>query len=82
MELKHGEQSTPCWVPALAIGGKKKDPDVPGVVLETAFSDRGDYMLCRVQVEVTVTGLDGKSYSNKRVHPKPIQSYRLKRRID
>lgn len=82
MELKHGEQQTPCWVPATAIGGKKNQPDVPGVVLETAFSSEGNYMQCKVEIEVTLPGWDGKPLVSKRVHPRPIQSYKLKKRIE
>lgn len=81
MELKHGVQQTPCWVPATIVGGKKSEPDIPGVVLETAFSSEGNYMQCRVEVTVTRQGLDGKPLVSKRVHPKPIQSYKLKKRV-
>jgi hypothetical protein len=80
MEVAHGKQQTPCWVPASAIGGSKHDPDVPGIVLEARFSYEGNYLQCKVQVTVTKQGFGDQQIASTYVYPRPIQSYKLKKR--
>lgn len=69
------------WVPASCIGGKKGQPDVPGTILQWAFSSEGDYLQCKVEVQIDLPGWQG-PITQKRVHPRPIQSYHLKKRVE
>ncbi len=46
------------------------------------MSDRadGDYLWTKLELSKTVTGLDGKLYTQTWTHPEPVQSYKLKKR--
>jgi hypothetical protein len=48
-------------------------------ILETAFSHEGDYLQTKLEITATVKGMDGKPITQTWTHPKPVQSYKLRK---
>lgn len=53
----------------------------PGKVLDWAFSPDGDYLQTRIEYYVTYKDWGGQSHTRAVQWPRPIQSYKLRRRI-
>lgn len=48
-------------------------------LLDLAFSSEGDYLQTKLELSKTVSGLDGKERSQTWIHPRPVQSYKLRK---
>lgn len=75
MNWKPGD---PCRVDGKDIG-RERGRMYNATVLETAFFSEGDYLQTKLVITAEVKGFDGKPVKQTWVHPKPVQSYKLKR---
>jgi len=77
--IKHYEIGNLVWF-ITKVKGKKVE--IAGTVLDSSdiSTIEHGYELFKVQLEQTLTGLDGKPFTQKWTHPVPIQGYRLKKR--
>lgn len=70
-----------CYIDGTHIGMKRLVM-YRGKVLAVAFSSRGDFLECKVEITHTVEGFDGKRVEAIWTHPEPIQSYKLRKRVE
>jgi hypothetical protein len=68
------EKGDLCWV---ELDGKQ----YPGKVLDWAFSSEGDYLQITLEYDVTYKDWSGQTRTRTVLWPKPIQSYKLRRRV-
>ncbi len=59
------------------IGSVKYD----GKIIDMSDRAEGDYLSTKLELTLTVQGLDGKDITRTWVHPEPIQSYKLRKRV-
>lgn len=74
------ERDSLCYIDGRHIG-REKGRMYRGKVLDWAFSHEGDYLQIKLEVTATVKSLNGQSISQTWVYPKPIQSYKLRKRV-
>jgi endo-alpha-1,4-polygalactosaminidase (GH114 family) len=68
-------ENAPVWVKI----GKET---YKAIVLEYRHMGDFDGDWCKLQLTKTVKGLNGKPITRVWVHPKPVQSYKLKKRVE
>ncbi len=71
--MKDFEKGARVWVQM----GKRKEA---GIVLDTAFSAEGDYM--QVKIELLVVNTLSPGQLLRQIYPRPIQSYKLTKRLE
>lgn len=49
-------------------------------ILDWAYSAEGDYLQTKLELSKTVTGMDGKETTQTWMHPRPVQSYKLRQK--
>lgn len=67
-------ENAPVWVEIRKIR-------YAATVLEWGFASSGDYDWCKLQLEQEIFFLDGSKQKRTWIHPKPIQSYKLRKRV-
>lgn len=73
MKTSKVEKGVEVWV-QLHKGQQK----IAGTILDWAFSSEGDYLQCKVELEIDNPLSPGQVL--RQIHPKPIQSYKLSQR--
>lgn len=49
---------------------------------DISIAEKHNYMLTKLEITTTVQGFNGQEITKTWVHPEPVQSYKLKRRVE
>lgn len=77
MSIKHFDNGAPVWV---QLGKGQKFAGTVLASSDVSTMEHG-YELFKVELQQEVTDLSGKTTVHKWTHPKPVQGYKLSKRV-